>query len=82
MARRLPIDSAPKDGRKVRVFWTDAAGVESESVARYRDVARLRRGGGDWDDADAGWWTFTDGHTQQRIEPTAWAAECDDEDEE
>jgi hypothetical protein len=81
MAMRLPIDTAPKDGRKVRVYWTDATGVESESIARYRDVDRLRRGGGDWDDADAGWWIFTDGHTQQRIEPTAWAAERDDEDE-
>jgi hypothetical protein len=81
MARRLPIDTAPKDGRKVRVFWTDANGVESESIARYRDVSRLQRSGGDWDDADAGWWTFIDGHTQRRIDPTAWAAEGDDEDQ-
>ena len=81
MARRLPIDSAPRDGRKVRVYWTDANGVESESLARYRDVGRLQRSGGDWDEADAGWWIFTDGHTQRRIEPTAWAAEGSDEEE-
>ena len=81
MPRRLPIDTAPKDGRKVRVFWTNADGEESESIARYRALDSLKRAGGDWDDADAGWWIFTDGHTQQRVEPTAWAADGDDEEE-
>lgn len=81
MAKRLPIATAPKDGRNVRVFWTNADGEENESIARYRSLDRLRRSGGDWDKADEGWWTFTDGHTQIRVEPTAWAAEGDgDED--
>ena len=81
MSQRRPIDTAPKDGRKVRVFWTNADGEESESIARYRDLAQLKRAGGDWDEADAGWWTFTDGRTQLRIEPTGWVAE-DEEGEE
>ena len=81
MTQRLPIDTAPRDGRKVRVFWTNADGEESESIARYRDLDRLRGAGGDWDDADSGWWIFVDGQTQRRVEPTAWATESDDEEE-
>ena len=81
MAKRLPMETAPKDGRNVRVFWTNSDGVESQSVARYRGLERLKRTGGDWDQADEGWWTFTDGHTQIRIEPTAWAAEGEEDDE-
>jgi hypothetical protein len=80
MAKRLPIDTAPKDGRNVRVFWTNRDGEENESIARYRSIPRLRQAGGDWDQADEGWWTFTDGSTQLRIEPTAWAAESEEED--
>jgi len=82
MAKRRPIDTAPKDGSRVRVFWTDEDGEESESIARYRSLDQLRRAGGDWDEADAGWWIFIDGHTQRRIEPTAWAAEGDDSEDE
>ena len=81
MPARRPIDTAPKDGSKVRVFWTNADGEESESIARYQSLDNLKRAGGDWDDADSGWWIFTDGHTQQRVEPTAWAAGSDDEDD-
>lgn len=81
MPARRPIDTAPKDGSKVRVFWTNADGEESESIARYRSLDNLKRAGGEWDDADGGWWIFTDGHTQQRVEPTAWAAGSDDEDD-
>jgi hypothetical protein len=81
MSQRRHIDTAPKDGRKVRVFWTNADGEESESVARYRDLDLLKRAGGDWDEADAGWWTFTDSRTQRRIEPTAWVAEDGDDEE-
>ncbi|MDW6022149.1 hypothetical protein SAZ10_10280 [Mesorhizobium sp. BAC0120] len=81
MSQRRPIDTAPKDGRKVHVFWTNADGEESESVARYHDLDRLRRAGGDWDEADAGWWTFTDSRTQQRIEPAAWVADGEENDE-
>jgi hypothetical protein len=81
MAKRLPIETAPKDGRKIRVFWTNADGEESESIARYRALDSLKRAGGDWDEADAVWWIFTDGHTQRRVEPTAWAAAGDDDEE-
>jgi hypothetical protein len=79
MAARRPIDTAPKDGRKVRVFWTSEDGEESESIARYRSLDRLKRAGGDWDAADEGWWTFLDGRTQRRIEPTAWIAEGEED---
>jgi hypothetical protein len=78
MAERHPIATAPQDGSRVRVFWTNADGEESESIARYRSLDRLKRAGGYWDEADAGWWTFIDGRTQVRIEPTAWAAEGED----
>ena len=81
MAKRLPIATAPKDGRNIRVFWTNADGEENESIARYRSLDRLRQSGGDWDQADEGWWTFTDGRTQVRVEPTAWSSEGDDEDD-
>lgn len=82
MAKRRPIDTAPKDGSRVRIFWTNEDGEESESIARYRSLDQLKRAGGDWDEADAGWWIFLDGRTQRRIEPTAWLAEGEaDEDE-
>ncbi len=81
MPERRPIDTAPRDGSKVRVFWTNADGEESESIARYRSLDNLKRAGGEWDDADTGWWIFADGSTQRRIEPTAWASASDDEDE-
>jgi hypothetical protein len=81
MPERRPIDTAPRDGSKVRVFWTNADGEESESIARYRSLDNLKRAGGEWDDADSGWWIFTDGSTQRRIEPTAWVSASDDEDE-
>lgn len=72
MSDRRPIDSAPKDGRNVRVFWTNEDGEESLSIARYRSLDRLLKSGGEWDSADEGWWTFIDGKTQRRIEPTGW----------
>lgn len=72
MAGRQAIATAPRDGSKVTVYWTDVDGQENESIARYRSLERLRAGGGEWDDSDAGWWTFTDGDTQKRIEPHSW----------
>ena len=72
MATRRPIATAPKDGSKVRIFWTDADGQENESIARYRSLDRLKAAGGDWDEADAGWWIFTDSNKQQKVDPTAW----------
>ena len=56
-----PISTAPTDGRKVMVKWRDRAGVENNSIARYRS-------GGD----ESGWWTFVDSETQKRIEPHSW----------
>jgi hypothetical protein len=74
MTERRTMDSAPRDGRTVEVFWTDEDGEESLSPARYRSLERLRRAGGDWDEADEGWWIFIDSRTQKRVEPTAWVA--------
>lgn len=86
MPARKPIASAPKDGRKITVYWNDEDDQENESIAQYRSLDKLKMGGGDWDETDAGWWTFTDSHTQKRIEPDSWldpaAAGGDDEDEE
>lgn len=72
---KKPISTAPRDGSKVTVFWTDALGQENESVARYRSAERLRAAGGDWDQADEGWWTFTDSNTQKKIDPHSWLSE-------
>jgi hypothetical protein len=81
MPQRRPIETAPKDGRKVRVLWTDPNGQVSETIARYHALDRLRRAGGDWDQSDVGWWIFVDGRTQVRIEPTGWIAGDEDEEE-
>jgi hypothetical protein len=72
VAERQPIATAPRDASKVTVYWTDADGVDNESVAQYRDPARLAACGGDWDSGDAGWWVFIDGQTQRRVEPHSW----------
>jgi hypothetical protein len=73
---RQSIGTAPKDGRKVTVYWTDGDGVENESVAQYR-----ASGSGGWDAADAGWWAYVDSDTQKRISPHSWRPQ-DAEDEE
>lgn len=78
MPTSRPISTAPTDGRKVRVVWTDALGQENESLARYRSADQLKAAGGDWDEADAGWWVFTDSHTQKKVEPHAWISGEDD----
>ncbi|MBL8583535.1 MAG: hypothetical protein JNL61_15090 [Rhizobiaceae bacterium] len=80
MAERKPISTAPHDGSKVTVYWTDADGVDNESLAQYRDPKRLAGAGGAWDDSDAGWWVFVDSHTQRRVEPHSWRPQGDDED--
>ncbi len=79
MAVRKPIATAPKDGSKVRVVWTDAVGQENESIAQYRSLERLKAAGGEWDETDAGWWAFTDSDTQKRIEPHSWISGDDEE---
>lgn len=81
MLKRRPIETAPRDGSRVRVFWTNEDGEESESIARYHSVDRLRRAGGDWEEADEGWWIFVNGHTQRRVEPTAWVTADEEEDD-
>ncbi len=82
MKTAQPISSAPKDGRKVTVHWTDRDGQENESIAQYRSLDRLRAGGGQWDDSDTGWWAYVDGDTQKRIQPHSWVAPGDGADEE
>ena len=73
MAVKQPIETAPKDGSKVKVYWTELLGQENESVARFRSLKSLRKSGGEWDETDAGWWTFVDSDTQKRIDPHAWS---------
>lgn len=75
MADKQPISTAPRNGSKVTVYWTDADGQENESIAQFRSLDQLRAGGGEWEAADAGWWVYVDGDTQKRVEPTGWAAE-------
>ncbi|KAB2731290.1 hypothetical protein [Brucella intermedia] len=79
MRKELPIATAPKDGRKITVVWTDDDDQRNESIAQYRTLAQLQAGGGQWDEADTGWWTFSDSKTQRKIEPTAWISETDDD---
>lgn len=73
MAERKPISTAPKDGSKVTVHWTDEDGQENETIAQYRSLDHLKRSGGQWDAADEGWWAFVDGDTQKKIRPDSWA---------
>lgn len=68
MPGRQPISTAPKDGSRVTVHWTDGDGVANESIARF-------------DKEDGAWWAYTDGHTQKKIEPTSWRPASSDGDE-
>ena len=82
MSAKQPIATAPRDGRKITVYWTDRDGQENESLAQYRSLDRLKATGGDWDDSDTGWWAYVDSDTQKRIEPHGWkSTSADDEDE-
>jgi hypothetical protein len=65
MAERQPIETAPKDGSRITVYWTDGDGVMNESVAR-------------WDQDDGAWWVYTDSSTQKKVEPTSWRPASDD----
>ncbi|MBA3449353.1 MAG: hypothetical protein H0T56_17455 [Pseudaminobacter sp.] len=76
---RKPIETAPTDGTKIEVHWTDRDGQENRSIAQYRSLERLRAIGGDWDESDAGWWAFVDGETQKKISPHSWGAEEDED---
>ena len=76
-----PIESAPRDGRKVTVHWTDRDGQENTSIGQYRSAERLRAAGGEWDGSDEGWWAYVDSDTQKRIEPHSWSAPGDEEEE-
>ena len=58
-----PIDTAPRDGRKVQVQWRDRDGVESTSIARYMASD---------DPAEAGWWVHVSSNTKKRVEPHSW----------
>lgn len=81
MRKEMPIASAPKDGSKVSVIWIDEDDQRNESIAQYRDPDRLKLTGGQWDESDAGWWTFIDSKTQRKIEPIAWVVETEDDDD-
>ncbi len=81
MDKPQAIASAPRDGRKVTVLWTDRDGQENETIAQYRSLEQLRLSGGDWDESDAGWWAYVDSDTQKRIEPHGWRAPGTDGDD-
>ena len=75
MAEPKPMETAPRDGRKITVLWTDRDGQENESIAQYRSPERLKQAGGDWG-------AYVDSDTQKRIEPHGWKpADSGDEDE-
>lgn len=80
MGERRPISTAPVDGSKVTVVWTDFDGRENESPGRYRSLPTLRAAGGDWDESDEGWWVSIDSSTQKRVEPTGWVSDSEEED--
>lgn len=82
MSAKRPIATAPRDGSKVTVYWTDRDGQENESIAQYRSLARLQATGGQWDSSDEGWWAYVDSDTQKRIEPHSWSVPGGDDDEE
>jgi len=82
MAETQPIATAPKDGRKVAVLWTDRDGQENETIAQFRSLDRLKQAGGEWDESDTGWWAYVDSDTQKRIEPHSWRPPPGAEDEE
>lgn len=83
MPKEQPISNAPRDGSKITVVWTDDDDQRNESIAQYRDGAKLRAAaGGGWDESDTGWWTFTDSKTQKKIEPTAWIKPGGNDDDE
>jgi hypothetical protein len=54
MNARKPISSAPMDGSKVTVFWTDRDDQENASIGQYRSLERMKATGGDWDESDTG----------------------------
>jgi hypothetical protein len=82
MGAKKPIATAPNDGRKITVYWTDRDGQENESIAQYRSLDRLKAAGGEWDDSDTGWWAYVDSDTQKRIEPHSWKSSAAADDEE
>ena len=70
-----PIATAPKNGSKVQVYWTDMDGQENESIAQYRSAEMLQALGGNWDETDVGWWAFIDSSTQKKINPHSWISQ-------
>ncbi|EJN04431.1 hypothetical protein [Phyllobacterium sp. YR531] len=82
MSKKQSISSAPTDGSKVQIFWTDEDGQENQSIGQYRSLDRLKATGGQWDETDAGWWIFTDSNTQKKVTPTGWQPAGKSEDSE
>lgn len=81
LSDKQPISTAPQDGTKVTVYWTDVDGQENESIAQYRSPERLKAAGGDWDRSDGGWWIYTDSDTQKRVNPHSWSGKPDADEE-
>ncbi len=79
MAATRSISTAPQDGRKVRIVWTDEDGQENEAPGQYRSLERLKALGADADESDAGWWVFVDSTTQKKVTPHGWVSPDDDD---
>jgi hypothetical protein len=68
-----PMSNAPTDGRTVTIQWRDRDGVENVSQGSYRESS---------DPAQRGWWVFTDGDTQKRVDPHGWVGANEEEGDE
>lgn len=68
MSDMKPIDSAPKDGSRVTIYWADSDGVMNESIGRFSRE-------------DNSWWVYTDSDTQKKVEPTRWRPITDDDED-
>ncbi|MCB1465613.1 MAG: hypothetical protein KDK08_00305 [Rhizobiaceae bacterium] len=76
-----PIATAPKDGTKITVHWTDRDGVENTSIAQYRAPEHLKAFA-DWNEGDVGWWAYIESDIQQRIDPHSWSSRDEVEEDE
>ena len=59
-----PIDTAPKDGTSVLVYWTDGMTDGYASIAFYDD--------GISGEDSIGWWSYRNSVGQEQVAPTHW----------
>jgi hypothetical protein len=70
--KRQPIETAPRDGTDVIVFWADETEQDYAAVAWFRRWDDVKDIGGDWTRDDEGWWTYVSSVSQVKIEPAHW----------